>query len=97
MSIYVTISHPVMLVVCLLSVLMLQRYLAELHLCRCVLRLWEKWGRMRLCLHTKAKQRSPFTFSASFLPLQGYKAPHSQWVEKGLRICSYSINVCCSH
>lgn len=65
MSIYVIISHLVVLLVCLLLLLMLQRSLTELLLCRCVLRLWEKWGRMSLCLCTKVKQRSQFTLPAS--------------------------------
>lgn len=75
MSIYVTISHLVMLVVCLLLLLMFQRSLTELHLCRCVLGLWEKWGRMHLCLQTKAKQRSQLTFPSFSLPLQSIPFP----------------------
>lgn len=96
MSIYVTISHLVTLVACLLLLLMLQRSLTELHLCRCVLRLWEKLGKMCLCLQTKARQ-SKAVSSHSLPPLYLSKASHSQWVEKGTRICSYSLNVCCSH
>lgn len=94
MSIYVTISHLVMLVICLLLLLMQQRSLTELHLCRCVLRLWEKWGRMHLCFQTKEKQRSEFTFPSSSLPLQSIPFPMGG---ERIRICSYSLNVCCSH
>lgn len=83
MSIYVTISHFARLVICFLLLLTLQRSLPKIYLCRCVLRLWEEWDRMLLGLHTLEGEKSIHTPS---LPLQGYKA--SQWIEKGIRICS---------
>lgn len=88
MSIYVTISHLVTLVACLLLLLMLQRSLTELHLCRCLLRLWEKWGKMHLCLQTKAKQSSQFTFPASSLPLQSTPFPVDGERDKNLFLLS---------
>lgn len=87
MSIYVTISHLVMLVVCLLLLLMLQRYLAELHLCRCRLKPWEKWGRMYPCLQTGAKQ-TQFTFTASSLPLWSTPFPMGGERDKNLFLLS---------
>lgn len=49
------------------------------------------------CTFAFRQRQSKEVSSCSLPPLYLSKASHSQWVEKGIRICSYSLNVCCSH
>lgn len=93
MSIYVTISHLVMFVVCLLLLLMFQRSLSFIYVGVCWG--WERNGAG--CTFAFRQRQIKEVSSHSLPPLYLSKVSHSQWVEKGIIICSYSLNVCCRH